>query len=166
MTASVPYASVVVPTHDRAATLASAIDSIQRQSIADIEILIVGDGVSQQVRSIARKLAASDSRVVFLDWPKAPGRGGRNRDRAVNLTRGERIFYCDDDDLFLPHHVETLGAALDDSECADTQAASVSLCGHVQLALANHRRGLIRDALASGRTRAIFDTHFAHRKAT
>lgn len=165
MTITAPYASILVPTHNRA-TLANAIDAIQRQTVTDIEILIIGDGVSEVVRSLARKLAAGDPRVVFLDWPKMPGRGGRNRDKAVHLARGERIFYCDDDDLFLPHHVETLGAALDDSECADTQAASVSLCGYVQLALANHRRGLVRDALASGRARAIFDTHFAHRKAT
>jgi glycosyltransferase involved in cell wall biosynthesis len=159
------YASVIVPTHDRAATLATAIASIQRQTVRDIEIVIVGDGVTPQVRDIAAALTANDERIVFHDWPKAPNRGGSHRDRAVRMARAERIFYSDDDDLFLPDHVERLGCVLDECDCADSQAASVTLSWQLQVALPNHRRGPVRDGLASGAVRVIFDTHFAHRKA-
>lgn len=162
----VPYASVLVPTHDRFATLPSAIASIQQQTVRDIEIVIVGDGVTERVRTIARQLAAADPRITFNDCVKTPGRGGHNRDSAVNDARSDRIFYCDDDDLLLPDHVAALGPVLDKVECADSQAASVSVSGWVQLAIVNHQRGFVRDALASHRARAIFDTHFAHRKAT
>src|SRR6516162_11894812 len=45
-------ASVLIPTHGhRAATLPLAVASVQAQGIEDIEILIVGDGVDDAVRS-------------------------------------------------------------------------------------------------------------------
>ena len=160
------YASIIVPTHDRVSTLATAIASIQQQTVREIEIVIVGDGVTPQVREIAAALAANDARVTFHDWPKAPARGGSNRDRAVRAAGSERIFYCDDDDLFLPDHVECLGPVLDQCDCADSPAASVTLSGAIQASLTNHRRGPIREALANDGVRVLFDTHFAHRKAT
>jgi glycosyltransferase involved in cell wall biosynthesis len=161
-----PYASIIVPTHDRASTLATAIASAQQQTVRDIEIVIVGDGVTPEVRAIAGALAANDDRVIFRDWPKAPARGGSLRDRAVRDARAERIFYSDDDDFLLPNHVECLGPVLDECDCADSPAASVTLSGEIQVALTNHRRGPIREALARGGVRVLFDTHFAHRKAT
>jgi glycosyltransferase involved in cell wall biosynthesis len=161
-----PYASVIVPTHDRASTLPTAIASIQRQTVRNIEIVIVGDGVTPQVREIAAALAANDERIVFCDWPKAPNRGGSHRDRAVRAACAERIFYSDDDDILLPDHVERLGSVLDECDCADSPAASVTLSGQIQVSLPNHRRGPVRDALADGIVRVTFDTHFAHRKAT
>lgn len=161
-----PYASIIVPTHDHASTLATTIASIQQQTVPDIEIVIVGDGVTPQVREIAATLAANDARILFHDWPKAAARGGSHRDRAVREARAERIFYSDDDDFFLPDHVECLGRLLDECDCADSPAASVTLSGHIQAALTNHQSGPIRGALASGRARVLFDTHFAHRKVS
>lgn len=160
---TVPYATVIVPTHDRASTLDLAVDAIQRQTIPNIEIVISGDGATEEVRAVARGLAAADPRIVFHDFPKAPKRGGANRDRAVRGARSPRIFYCDDDDLLLPRHVETLGPLLDDFDAADSAPAFVSCSGRVQVGLVNHSRGAMRDALATGTAKATYDTHFAHR---
>ena len=161
-----PYATVIVPTRDRVATLALAIGSIQAQTIPGIEIVISGDGVSEAARAEALRLAGTDQRIVFHDFPKAPHAGAANRDRAVRLARGPRIFYCDDDDLLLPHHVETLGPVLDRFDAADSAPAFVSRSGAVQIFLVNHARGPLRDALAAGQGmgKLTADTHFAHRK--
>jgi len=160
-----PYATVIIPTHDRSSTLAMAVASVQRQTVRDLEIIIAGDGVTESVREVAQTVAANDSRVVFCDWPKAPGRGYRNRDRAVRQARAVRIFYNDDDDLWLENHVATLGPILDHADVVDSPCVSVSTSGRHQLALVNHSgNGLMRRALAQGRAKLIFDTHFAHRK--
>lgn len=160
------YATVIVPTFDRASTLDLSIKSVQAQTVPNIEILIAGDGVTPEVRDLALGLAGSDSRIVFHDWPKAPGRGGDNRDRAVQAARAERIFYNDDDDLFLTHHVESLGPVLDTHDAADDATGSISLSGRIQVSIANHSRGPMREALAAGSAKVVFDTHFAHRKST
>jgi len=159
------YATVIVPTHDRASTLAAAIESIRAQTVPNIEIVIAGDGATADVRAIAHALVRADARVVFHDFPKSPKRGGENRDRAVQMAKSERIFYSDDDDLLLPHHVETLGPLLDQYDAADSPPAFVSRSGNLQVGLVNHARGIMREALAAGTAKMVFDTHFAHRKS-
>jgi succinoglycan biosynthesis protein ExoO len=101
------YASVVVPTHDRASTLAYAIASIQAQSIAEIEILIVGDGPTQEVSEIAESIESQDKRVRFLRFDKTSSDGGPNCDRGVEVARSERILYCDDDELAMNDSAST-----------------------------------------------------------
>lgn len=162
---SKPYASVVIPTHDRATTLGYTVRSALHQSIADVEVLIAGDGCTPVVRQVAEALVREDRRVRFLDLPKTPYRGAANRDHAVRAARADRIFYSDDDDLLLPHHVEVLGAALDRADIVDTPVASVDLEGGIHLGLLNSGSPLQRQLLAEGRLKGVFDTHLAHRKS-
>lgn len=167
-----PYASAIVPTHDRAGTLPVAIAAIQRQTVADIEILIVGDGASPEARAAAQSIAASDGRVRFLDFEKkAPRDAGANIDRALELVRSDRIFYCDDDDVWLPQHIETIGPHLDRSDVVDTLPVSIGLCpvGETQRLhglLVNGGNPQTRSLLAERRLKLIFDTHLAHRKSS
>ena len=142
-----------------------AIGAIQEQSVPNLEIVISGDGVTIEVRAVVQGLASTDPRIVFHDFPKAPQRGGANRDRAVGLAKSARIFYSDDDDLLLPRHVETLGPILDRYDAADSPPAFVSCSGRIQIGLVNHARGMMREALAAGTAKTTFDTHFAHRKS-
>lgn len=99
-------ASVIVPTWNSASTLASAVGSALRQTLADIEVVIVGDGVVAETRQVIENLVADDPRVRFLDLPKAEGRGERNRDIGVREAATDAIVYLADDDLLLPRHVE------------------------------------------------------------
>ncbi len=91
-------------------------------------------------------------------------RGVANRDLAVREARGELIFYNDDDDLLLPHHVSVLSRALRDADIADTPAASVTPSGRVDLGLHDSAHGLQRRLLESGDLKVVFDTHLGHRK--
>ncbi len=159
-----PVASIIIPTHDRAATLPLAVRSALAQSEPDIEVLIVGDGCTPAVRDVARGLAASDLRVRFLDQPKAAYRGAANRDLAVRAARAPLIFYNDDDDLLLPHHVATLAPYLVQFDVIDTPVASVRPDGAVDLGLHNSADAVQRRLLAEGRLKMVFDTHLAHRR--
>ncbi|MGD2082061.1 MAG: glycosyltransferase family 2 protein [Chromatiales bacterium] len=160
----VPYASIIIPTHDRHSTLPYAVHSALSQTVRDIEVVVVGDGCTREVRAVAEGLAAEDPRVRFLDRPKASQRGAANRDFAVRTALALRIFYNDDDDLLMPRHVELLGAALDRCDIVDTPVASVGTEGRVALGLHASGHPLQRRLLADGRFKGVFDTHLAHRK--
>lgn len=159
-------ASVIVPTHNRDSTLDLAIASIQAQTVRAIEIVIAGDGVTPAVRAVAERLAAQDSRIRFLDYDKAPGRGYENRHRALLASVGEYIFYSDDDDLWLPDHVEKLSRALSAADVADSAVVSIARSGRMHRAFANHAYPAQRQLLAaSGLRKMVFDTHLAHRRS-
>ena len=101
-------ASVLLPTHEHAATLPFAVASVQAQGADDIEILIVGDGVNDTLRATAKRLAADDSRIKFFDFPKGPRHGEIHRDVVLRQARGRIICYQCDDDLWLPGRVAGL----------------------------------------------------------
>lgn len=161
---SVPVASVIVPTHDRDSTLPLTIASIQSQTVRDIEIMIVGDGVTPAVRALVQGLAGKDDRIRFLDFEKAPGRGYANRHQALLEAAGGHIFYSDDDDLWLPDHVERLGGALAaGADVASSTVLSVARSGRTHHAYINPSNAIQRERLATTSVRkTIFDTHFAH----
>lgn len=162
-----PYATVVIPTHERAATLDVAVGSVQSQTVTNIEILIVCDGATEDVRALARGLAGSDPRVRVLDLPKAPGPGGANRDRAVrDEAASERIFYTDDDDLWLREHVERIGPHLDSHDVVDTLPVAATGCGRLALAPVNSGAPAARRLLVEDRLKLMYDTHLAHRRST
>jgi glycosyltransferase involved in cell wall biosynthesis len=165
-----PYASAIIPTHDRASTLPVALGSIARQTVSNIEIIVVGDGATDEVVAAAEAFAEADKRVRFLRFDKGENDGGINRDRGVLAARSERIFYCDDDDVWLPQHVETLGPHLDGYDIVDTLAVSVGIVPiaarqRLHGALINHGNSRARTLLAEHRLKLIFDTHLAHRKS-
>src|SRR6476661_8866865 len=120
-----PYASVILPTLDRAATLPFALASVQAQTEAYLEILLVLDGATAACRDVARAAARADVRIRVLDLPKGHGDGSESVDRAVRQAAAPRIFYIDDDDLWLPEHVARLGPLLDAHDVVDSRVCSV-----------------------------------------
>ncbi|MES1212697.1 MAG: glycosyltransferase family A protein [Leifsonia sp.] len=101
-------ASILIPSHNRPRTLALAVASALAQTVDDIEVIVIGDGVTTAVRETALRLSAADRRVVFLDLPKGENHGETHRDAAIRSARSDAIFYLCDDDLLLPSHVADL----------------------------------------------------------
>jgi Glycosyl transferase family 2 len=118
-------ASVLIPTHEHAATLGYAVASVQAQGRDDIEILIVGDGVDDALRSEARRLQAEDGRIRFFDLPKGPRHGEVHRDLVLRQARGRVVCYQSDDDLWLPGHLQAMTAALEDADFAGAMHVNV-----------------------------------------
>jgi hypothetical protein len=93
-----------------------AVASVQAQGIEDIEILIVGDGVNDSVRSTVERLQAADARIRFFDFPKGPRNGEIHRDGVLRQARGRIVCYQADDDLWLPGHLEDMETALENAD--------------------------------------------------
>ncbi len=161
---SAPYASVILPAHARPTTLPYALRSVQNQTISEIEILIVLDGASGGCKQAAFAAAKEDPRVRVLDLPKTEPNGKPNVHSAVLSAKGPRVFYIDDDDLWLTNHVETLGGMLDRADFADTRVASVGRAGKLHLSPFPQSNPEIRRCLAEGIHKTAFDTHIAHRR--
>ncbi|MCU1416637.1 MAG: hypothetical protein JWP32_811 [Schumannella sp.] len=118
-------ATVLIPTFDHASTLALTVESALNQHERDLEVLIVGDGVTTAVRDVALRLVEEDRRVRFLDFPKGPHHGEIHRHTAIRQSQGEIIVYLCDDDLLLPGHVGDM------SELLRTNDIVQSLNGHI-----------------------------------
>jgi len=123
-------ASVIIPCHDKVSTLPLVVDSVLRQSIQDIEVLMLGDGVTDATRAAIESLVAADERVRFLDFPKGPHHGEAYRHDAVMAARSDAIFYLCDDDLLLPEHVADLLALLEKANVVQCLNGYINPEGH------------------------------------
>jgi glycosyltransferase involved in cell wall biosynthesis len=118
-----PIVSVVIPSRDRAAWLKEAVESVLAQTMADLEVVIVLNGASVAATEAANRLAA-DPRVKVIEMAALSVPAARNRGMAA--AGGEWIGFLDDDDIWLPHKLETQLAA------ARATGAGVVTCNFVQ----------------------------------
>jgi Glycosyl transferase family 2 len=114
-------ATVLVPTtSDRGPLLAFSVGSVLAQSVRDIEVFIMGDGVSEATGAAIADLMRQDSRVRFFDHPKHERRGEPHRHAALAEAQGEIVCYLTDRDLMLPNHVEVMSRTLTNADFGHT----------------------------------------------
>ena len=152
MTAS-PAVTVLIPTHDHGETLRYSVPTALGQTVRNIEVFIVGDGVPDVTREIVRGFVASDQRVRFFDFPKGPSRGELHRHEALREAKGEIVCYLWDDDLWLPDHVAVVQELLRNADFAFTMPVTIRPDGEpsasaVDLSRPLHRR-LFTDPMSS-----------------
>jgi glycosyltransferase involved in cell wall biosynthesis len=94
-----PAVSVVLPTHNRLATLSRAVASVLQQSMGDLELIVVDDGSED---STAAWLAEqSDTRLRVIRSAERQG-AARARNRGIASARAELIAFQDSDDEWAP----------------------------------------------------------------
>lgn len=113
-----PLVSVCVATYNRSRLVTErCIPSILRQTYPNLELIVVGDGCTDD--TVDRLGEIDDPRLTFLNLPE---RGhyptdSRRRwmvagtaaiNRALSMARGDFVSHLDDDDEYLPERLEKL----------------------------------------------------------
>src|SRR5215218_11258679 len=110
-------ATVLIPTHDHGPLLLHSARSVLAQTVEEIELFIVGDGVPDVTREIVCELG-QDERVRFFDNSKGPRQEETYRHTALKEARGKIVCYLSDDDLWFPEHVAYMRHLLGNADFA------------------------------------------------
>ncbi|HEY6781514.1 MAG TPA: glycosyltransferase family A protein, partial [Thermoleophilaceae bacterium] len=101
---------MVVPAYDAEQTLGATLDSLQAQTHADWEAVVVDDGSADATAALATERARLDPRVRVVRQPNGGVSTARNA--GIAQARGRWLAFLDADDWLAPEAFATLLGAL------------------------------------------------------
>ena len=112
--------AVIVPAYGVAHLVGEALESLQAQTMADWECVVVDDGAPDDVAAAVAPFL-DDSRITLLETENGGVSTARNR--AIARTRAPLVALLDGDDMLRPDYLARTCAALE----ADPQARLVTV---------------------------------------
>jgi glycosyltransferase involved in cell wall biosynthesis len=109
-----PLVSVVIPTYNRASLIEETIRSVITQSYANLEIIIVDDGSTDETESLIQNL--NSDQIKYFKIPHS-GSFAVVRNFGILKASGNLIAFLDSDDLWEKEKVELQLKALAGSNC-------------------------------------------------
>lgn len=116
--------SVIVPVYNCEKYLPRCLDSIQRQTFVDFEVIMVNDGSTDASEDICKEYQKRDERFALFTQSNKGQASARNE--GIKLARGEWLHFVDADDAIHPQMLETLYNSVVQSR------ANMSMCGFVE----------------------------------
>lgn len=101
-----PKLSVIVPVYNVADYLDWCLDSLAEQTCADLEILCVNDGSTDNSRKILECRQEQDPRIVIID--KENGGLSSARNAGIKAAKAPVVCFLDSDDRFTPDAAEVI----------------------------------------------------------
>ena len=97
--------SIIMPTYNSSKFVAESIESIQRQTYSNWELVITDDYSNDETRRIISEFAANDKRIKLFQMPRNFG-AGDSRNNSIKQARGRYIAFCDSDDCWMAEKLE------------------------------------------------------------
>lgn len=98
-----PLVSVVIATYNRARYIRESVESVLNQTFADLEVLVVDDGSTDETLEVLGGIDDDRLRVIH----KGNGGVASARNEAAKQAHGHFIVVHDDDDIMLPDRIES-----------------------------------------------------------
>lgn len=95
-----------MPSYNAANTIVEAIESVQRQSYSNWELLIVDDNSNDNTQELVSRYAQKDKRIRFYQLTNNSGGPAIPRNKGLEKSKGEIICFLDADDVWYPAKLE------------------------------------------------------------
>src|SRR5690606_17924138 len=107
---SSPLVTVVVPAYNVRAHIERTISSLRRQSLRNIEVLVVDDCSTDDTRAVVTQAAGGDPRIRILSTGTNSGGVGEPRNVGLREARGSYVMFVDGDDELDRHALRRMAA--------------------------------------------------------
>lgn len=106
-----PLISVIIPVYNGEKFVLQCVESVQKQTLENLQIIIVDDGSTDCTFEILKKMKSEDSRIEIIHQDN--GGVSKARNQGLNVAKGDWILFVDSDDSIIPNYCEyMLKAAL------------------------------------------------------
>lgn len=115
--------SIVVPVYNCSEFIVRCVNSLQKQSYRDLQIILVDDGSSDDTPKICDYLAEKDDRITVLH--RLNGGVSSARNAGISAAKGEYVTFVDADDYVDAEHVMILYNLMQKHKC------DVAMCSYL-----------------------------------
>jgi glycosyltransferase involved in cell wall biosynthesis len=134
MTSDTPLVSIVVTTFNVGPFIGQCLDGLVRQTLDNIEIIVVDDASTDNTKDIIRDYAVRDSRIRTIFFEKNTIGGVASAANAgIDAAAGKYVGFADGDDVYASDMFELLVNA------AESRQADIALCNYYLLDQNNGR---------------------------
>jgi glycosyltransferase involved in cell wall biosynthesis len=118
--------SAIIPTYNRAALLARALESVIAQTYRPIEAVVVDDGSTDNTDEVIDRYRTKleEAGISLVYYKQSNGKAPLARNNGIKLSKGPLIAFLDSDDLWKPGLVDALAGLL-----ARYHTAALAFCG-------------------------------------
>lgn len=121
--------SVIIPTYNRAHLLAKSVESVLRQTLEPLEIIIVDDFSTDNTKEIVESF--HNEKIKYVTNQRTKGANGA-RNTGVLIAKGDFIAFQDSDDVWLPAKLDKQFSFMKDNMEADMCFCSLNLLNSVR----------------------------------
>lgn len=114
---------MVIATYNWSAALALSLRSVLAQSWPDFEVIVVGDGCTDDSEAVVR--GCGDPRVTWFNFPDNIGSQWRGNNYGIDRACGEYVAYLGHDDLWHPDHLRVAADIIAERRPAAVAAGTV-----------------------------------------
>ena len=114
--------SIIIPVYNAEKTLIKCLDSVQRQTFKDYEVILINDGSSDNSAEICQKYCARDERFKLVNQEN--GGPSKARNRGIDEAKSKYIMFVDSDDYIDQDMLDTLFVA------TEASSADLTICGY------------------------------------
>src|SRR5688572_1019424 len=101
-----PVVSVILATYNWTSVLRYAIRTVLWQTFTDFELLVIGDGCTDDTAEVVASFR--DPRIRWHNLPENTGNQAGPNNAGLAMARSEYVAYMHQDDLWLPDHLAVL----------------------------------------------------------
>lgn len=120
-----PKVSVIIPVYNSERFIEKCLTSVMKQTLRELEIIVVNDGSTDLTLTILNRLAAEDSRIKIINQENK--KQGAARNAGTKIARGEYIGFIDSDDWIDVDYFEKL------YDTAKKYNADISLATNIRI---------------------------------
>lgn len=122
-----------MPVYNGEKTIVRSLDSILAQTMADLEVLVVNDGSTDDTAALVEQVAARDGRVRLISIPN--GGQGAARNLAMGQAQGDYIGFVDSDDTIDPTMYQVMLSRIEDGDVCQCNLLNVHPDGTAKIQL-------------------------------
>ncbi len=119
--------SVIIPAYNSEMFLAETLDCLEKQTLKDIQVIIVNDGSTDKTAETITEYAKKNSNILPIFQENSGVSAARNN--GINHAEGKYTLFLDSDDIFTPESFENIYNALEESN-ADMAICRITSFGY------------------------------------